>query len=328
MAPVAVVDTPRKQLLDTGSTESFGKLCRRICSFLAGEPSVLVVGGPTGCGKLTAAQHCVALAGCGLVEIVNQSAAATDIVSKIRRSGSMLTTTGSCAPSVITISGADGLQSGAAELLRYSRQCKKHVIILMNNTTIFGTLPVAQLYRCSWQHAWSWKALLSTVDAVANSNMLTTQQKGSLVRNCSDMRQLKIATGLLVSAKQHGCDESEVMCALCDSPVHQWHNTLAIMKGASLPTEQHSLGWIAGSYLGGLPSGSLEGAASFAGNLVVADMLQQFDAGDGQTDPFSALVLQSSMPLIVHTKKRDIQKVRLDLPRSNKRARYSATLEF
>ena len=110
-----MVDTSRKRLLDTGSDATFGKLCRRICTFLSGPPALLVVGGPTGCGKLTAAQHCVAHAGYGLVEIVNQSAAATGIISEIKRSGNMLVSTGDCKASVIVVTGADGLESGYAD---------------------------------------------------------------------------------------------------------------------------------------------------------------------------------------------------------------------
>ena len=62
-----------------------------------------------------------------------------------------------------------------------------------------------------------------------------------MIRQCSDLRQLKIAAELLVNAKRHGCDDSEVLRALCDSPVHQWYNTLDIVKGRQLPTEHHTL---------------------------------------------------------------------------------------
>jgi hypothetical protein len=325
VAPTVAVDTPRKQLLDTGSTQGFGLLCRRICRFLADEPSVLVVGGPTGCGKLTAVQHCVAVAERGLVEIVNESTATTGIVSQIRRSGSMLSSTGSCMPLVIVVTGADGLQSGAADLLNCGRSCKKHVIIVVNNPTVFGTLPLAELYRCGRQ-PWSCDALRAALDAIPGADLLTVQEKGVMMRSCNDLRQLKLAAEMLIGVKKLGYTDSAALHSLMDTPVHQWYNTLAVMKGNRLPTEHHSMPWIGGSYLGGMSSSALEGAASFASNLVVADMLQQSD-GTEFGDCYSALVLQSAMPLVAHASGLDIQKVRLDLPRPNKRARYSYALE-
>jgi len=312
--------------LDTRIDHTFGKLCRRICTFLAGAPAVLVVGGPTGCGKLTAAQHCVEHAGYGLVEVVNESAAATGVISKIKRSGSMLVSTGDCMSSVFVVTGSDGLQSGISELLQCSRRCKKHVIILVNNAAAFGVLPSAELYRCSWHQPWSSDALMAAIDEVPGANLLTIQEKGVMLRSSIDMRQLKIATGLLVSVKQHGCDESEVLRALVDTPVHQWYNAFDIVKGKRLPAERHDMNWIAGSYLSGMTVGTLGEAAQFAENLSLADMLQQSDDDNFSSDPFSALVLQSSMPLVAHSTRLDIQKVRLDLPRPSKRARYSATL--
>ena len=322
-----MVDTPRKRLLDTGSTQHFGLLCHRICRFLAGKPSVLVVGGPTGCGKLTAVQHCVAVAERGLVEIVNESAAATGIVSKIRRSGSMLSSTGSCVPSVIVVTGADGLQSGAVDLLNCGRICKKHVIIVVNNPTVFGTIPLPELYRCGRQ-PWSCDALRAALDAIPGSDLLTVQEKGMMLRNSSDMRQLKTAVEMLVMAKKLGCEGEAALRAAVDTPVHQWYSTLAVMKGDRLPAEHHSMPWIAGSYLGGLQSTSLDNAAEFASNLTLVDTLQPTGDSSYDTDHFSALVLQSSMQLVNHSTGLRIEKVRLDLPRPNKKARYSATLEF
>jgi hypothetical protein len=300
-------------------------MCHRILSFLASEPSLLVVGGPTGSGKLTAAQHCVAHAGYGLVEIVNESAAASQVIATIQRSGSMLVSTGESQSSVIVVSGADGIQTGLSELLECSRHCRKHVIVLVNGPVAFASANAAEQHRCSWHQPWSCDALQAALDAIPGVDLLTVQERGVLIRHCSDMRQLKLAVETLVCAKRHGCDDSEVLRALCDSPVHQWYNTLAIIKGRRLPTEQHNLGWIGGSYLGGMQSTSLEAAAEFANNLAVADVLQQSDCCEF-SDHFSALVLQSSMPPIVHSDGLQIRKVRLDLPRPSKRARYSPTL--
>ena len=323
VAPVAVVDTPRKRLLDTGSTQHFGLLCHRICRFLAGVPSVLVVGGPTGCGKLTSVQHCVAGADRGLVEIVNESAAATGIVSKIRRSGSMLSSTGSCIPSVIVVTGADGLQSGAADLLNCGRSCKKHVIIVVNNPTVFGTLPLAELYRCG-RSPWSCDALRAALDAIPGSDLLTVQEKGVMMRTCNNRRQLQHAAEMLIGVKKLGCTDSATLHSLVDTPVHQWYNTLSIMQGASIPTAQHDMNWIGGSYLAGMQSTALEAAAEFASTLTVADMLSD----DCEfSDSYSALVLQSSMPLVAHRDGLHIEKIKLDLPPPCKRARYSFALQ-
>ena len=305
--------------------ETFGKLCRRILTFLAGKPSLLVVGGPTGCGKLTAAQHCVAGAGFGLVEIVNQSTAVTKVVSEIKRSGNMLVATSESKSSVIVVSGADGIETGLSVLLECGRSCKKHVIIIVNGPAAFASVEATERHRCSWHRPWSFDALRSAIDAVPGADLPTVQEKGVMMRNSSDLRQLKLATETLINCKRLGCDDSEVMRALCDSPVHQWYNTLAIMKGASLPTEQHNIGWIGGSYLAGMQSTSLEEAASFASNLVVADMLSD----DCEfSDSYSALVLQSAMPLVTHRDGRRIEKIKLDMPRPNKRARYSPTLQI
>ena len=317
----------KKRLLDTGIDETFGKLCRRLLTFLAGPPALLVVAGPTGCGKLTAAQHCVARAGFGLVEVVNQSAASTQIISTIKRSGNMLSSTGSCMPSVIVVTGADGIQSGYPDLLSCSRACGKHVVVLVNDALPFATAKAAERHRCSWHRPWSSDALMAAIDEVPGANLLTIQEKGVMMRSSSDMRQLKIATELLVNVKQHGCDESELLRALVDSPVHQWYNTFSIMKGASLPTAHHNMNWIGGSYLCGLRPFALDNAADFANNLATADMLQQ-SSNSEFIDNFSTLVLQHSMPLVSHSNGLQIQKARLDLPRPNKRARYSATLEF
>jgi hypothetical protein len=321
------MDTPRKRLLDTGSNENFGKLCRRICRFLSGPPSLLIVSGPTGCGKLTAAQHCVAAAERGLVEVVNQSASSNQVISTIQRSGGMLVSTGDYKPSALVITGADGIQSGISGLLECSRNCGKHVIILVNNAVAFGVLPLAELYRCNWPQPWTFEALRTCIETVDGSGLLTVQEKGALARHCNDLRQLKIATEMLVSARKQGFGDSSVVHALLDSPVHQWYNTLDIVQGRQLPTEQHNIGWIAGSYLGGMAVGTLSEAAQFAENLSLADMLQTSDDGSGSSDPFSALVLQSSMPLVTHQKGLKIQKVRLDMPRPNKKARYSYLLE-
>ena len=325
VAPTTVVAN-RKRLLDTHIDETFGKMCRRILVFLAAKPSLLVVGGPTGCGKLTAAQHCVSHAGLGLVEIVNQSAAATGIISEIKRSGSMLVTTGDCKCSVIVVSGADGLQSGYADLLVCSRACGKHVIVLVNNVVPLATADATEKHRCSWYQPWSSDALMATLNAVPESGLLTVQEKGALIRHCSDMRQLKLAVETLVGARKLGYADADVLHALLDSPVHQWYNTLEIVKGKRLPAEHHNLGWIGCSYLGGMAAGTLDEAAGFAGNLVVADVLQQSDDCEF-SDCYSALVLQSSMPLVTHSGGLAIQKIRLDMPRSNKRARYSFALQ-
>ena len=325
MAPTVAVVANRKRLLDTHIDETFGKMCRRILVFLAGKPSLLVVGGPTGCGKLTAAQHCVSHAGLGLVEIVNQSAAATGIISEIKRSGSMLVTTGDCKCSVIVVSGADGLESGFADLLACSRACGKHVIISVNSA-LFATAKATESHRCSWHRPWSYNALLATIEAVPEAGLLTVQEKGVMIRQCTDIRQLKLATELLVGVKRLGCYDSSVLHALVDTPVHQWYNTLAIMKGEPMSTDGHDLGWIGGSYLTGMQSTALDGAATFAGNLVVADMLRQ-SGGCEFNDDYSALVLQGSVPLVAHQMGRKIEKIRMDLPRPNKRARYSFTLE-
>jgi hypothetical protein len=327
VAPTAVVECSRKRLLDTGSTETFGKLCRRILTFLASEPSLLVVGGPTGCGKLTAAQHCVAHAGYGLVEIVNESAAPTRIISEIKRSGSMLVATGDSKSSVIVVSGADGLENGISELLNCSRRCKKHVIIIANSLVPFSTAMKNEVFRCNWQNPWSSDALMATLNAVPGADLLTVQEKGVMMRNSNDLRQLKTAAEMLVGVKRLGCIDSSVMHALCDSPVHLWYNTLDIVKGKPMSTELHNLDWIGGSYLGGMTSIALDEAAQFASNLTVADMLQRRDDGNYVSDSFSALVLQSSMPLVVHNTGVSIQRMRLDLPRPNKRARYSYALE-
>jgi hypothetical protein len=328
VAPVAVVEQcSRKRLLDTGSTQVFGKLCRRICTFLSKPPALLLVSGPTGCGKLTAAQHCVAHSAFGLVEIVNESAAATGIIQAIRRSGSMLTSTTNVGPSVIVVTGADGVQSGMTELLSCIRQCKKHVIILVNSMVAFTTALGNEVFRCNWSKPWSYDALRATMDAVPGSDTLTTQEKGVMTRGCNDLRQLRIATELLVNAKRCDIDVPSVMFALCDNPAHQWFNTLDIVKGKQLPTEHHNIGWLGGSYLGGLQSTALEGAADFASNLVVADMLQQSGGCEFGND-YSALVLQSSMPLVSHVSGLQIEKIRMDMPRPNKRARYSPTLQI
>ena len=326
VAPVAVIEQcSRKRLLDTGSTQAFGKLCRRICTFLSKPPALLLVSGPTGCGKLTAAQHCVAHSAFGLVEIVNESAAATGIIQAIRRSGSMLTSTTNVGPSVIVVTGADGVQSGMAELLSCIRQCKKHVIIPVNSMVAFTTALGNEVFRCNWSKPWSYEALRATMDAVPGSDLLTIQEKGVMTRGCNDLRQLRIATEMLVNAKRCDFDVPSVMFALCDSPVHQWFNTLGIMTGKQLPAEQHNIGWISGSYLGGMQSTplSLSAAAEFASNLTVSDMLSD-DCEFG--DAYSTLVLQHAMPLVAHSSGLKIQKVRLDLPRPSKRARYSATL--
>ena len=325
VAPTTVVAN-RKRLLDTHIDETFGKMCRRILVFLAGKPSLLVVGGPTGCGKLTAAQHCVSHAGLGLVEIVNQSAAATGIISEIKRSGSMLVTTGDCKCSVIVVSGADGLQSGYADLLACSRACGKHVIVLVNNVVPFATVKATESHRCSWSKPWSWGALLSAFDAVPGSASVTKQERDVLIRHCSDMRQLVTVTEMLARTKQLGYSDSSVLQALVDTPVHQWYNTLAIMKGQPMSTDCHNIGWIGGSYLNGMQSTALEGAASFSSNLVVADMLQQ-SGGCEFDDDYSALVLQHAMPTVAHSNGLVISKIRMDLPRPNKRARYNFTLE-
>ena len=284
-----------------------------------------MVAGPTGCGKLTAAQHCVARVGYGLVEIVNESAAATDVISKIRRSGNMLVSSGECKASVIVVTGADGIQSGYSDLLDCSRACGKHVVILVNGAVPFGTAKVAERHRCSWHRPWSWMALLSAFEAVPGSASVTKQERDVLIRHCSDMRQLVTVTEMLARTKQLGYSDSSVLQALMDTPVHQWYNTLAIMKGQPMDTDCHNIGWIGGSYLNGMQSTALEGAASFAGNLVVADMLQQ-SGGCEFGDDYSALVLQSSMPLVSHVSGIQIEKIKLDMPRPNKRARYSFAL--
>ena len=324
---MAVVDTPRKRLLDTGLDTSFGTLCRRILTFLASEPSLLVVAGPTGCGKLMAARHSVAHMGFGMVEIVNESTAATGVISKIRRSGSMLVSTGDCRASVIVVTGADGIESGYSNLLSCSRACGKHVVILVNNAVPFATAGASERHRCSRHKPWSSDALMATIDAVPGSNLLTVQEKGVMLRNSSDLRQLKSATEMLVGVKRLGYSNPSILHALCDSPVHQWYNTLDIMKGRWLPTEHHNIGWIGGSYLGGMASDSLDEAADFADNLAIADVFQQ--SGDDEfSDNYSAMVLQHAMPLVVHDNKHGVQKIRMDLPHPNKRARYSAKLEF
>ena len=328
VAPTTVAVKPsRKRLLDTRIDHTFGKLCRRICTFLAGAPAVLVVGGPTGCGKLTAAQHCVEHAGYGLVEVVNESAAVNQVVATIQRAGRMLVTTGDSKPSAVVVTGIDGIQGGVSGLVDCSRQCKKHIIILVNDTTRFSSLKAAELHRCNWSKPWSYEALRATMDAVPGSDTLTTQEKGMMTRGCNDLRQLRIATELLVNAKRCDIDVPSVMFALCDNPAHQWFNTLDIVKGKQLPTEHHNIGWLGGSYLGGLQSTALEGAADFASNLVVADMLQQSGGCEFGND-YSALVLQSSMPLVSHQSGLQIEKIRMDLPRPNKRARYSPTLQI
>ena len=321
MATVAPVVHAETILLDTGSTQVFGKMCRRVLAFLAGPPALLVVTGPTGCGKLTAAQHCVTAAGLGLVEIVNESAAATRVVSEIKRSGNMLVATGDCKASALVITGADGMQSGYASLLDCARACGKHVIVIVNNAAPFATAKAAELHRCSWNRPWSSDALMATLNAVPDSGLLTVQEKGALIRHCSDMRQLKTAVEMLVMAKRQGCDTSSALHAVMDTPVHQWFNALAIMKGGRLEASCHDLNWLAGSYLGGLHS--LGGAAEFASNLAVVDMLQQSEQSD-----FPGLVLQSSVPLVSHQNGLQIKRLSLEsMPRANKRARYSMVLE-
>ena len=325
---MAVVDTPRKRLLDTGIDEAFGKMCSRICGFLSGAPSLLIVSGPTGCGKLTAAQHCVAHAGYGLTEVVNQSASSKQVITTIQRSGSVLTSTGSSKPSVIVVTGADGMDGGLSDLVNCSRRCGKHVIVLVNNPTPFGALPVAQLYRCSWQQPWSWTAVSACIETVDGSGLLTVQEKGALARNCKDIRQLKIMAEQMVSAKRHGCNDADIRSALCDTPAHRWYDALEITKGTRLPTERHHIEWLGGSYLGGLQSTSLDAAAEFADSLVVADLLQPSDRDSFNSDPFSALVLQSAMPLVSHQSGLKINRLGLEsIPRANKRVRYSFALE-
>ena len=304
--------------------KTFGKLCRRILTFLAGKPSLLVVGGPTGCGKLTAAQHCVAHVGRGLVEIVNQAAAATKVVAEIKRSGNMLVATGETNASVIVVSGADGIQTCLSDLLECGRHCKKHVIIIVNGPLAFASAEATERYRCSWHKPWSSDALRDAIDSVPGADLLTVQEKGVMIRSSTDLRQLKLATETLINCKRLGCDESELLHALCDSPVHQYYNTLEIVQGKRLPTEHHNIGWISGSYLSGMASDSLEAVADFANNLTVADTLSD----DCEfSDSYSALVLQSAMPLVSHRDGLQIEKIKLDMPRPNKRARYNFTLQ-
>ena len=84
------------------------------------------------------------------------------------------------------------------------------------------------------------------------------------------------------------------------------------------------MNWIGGSYLAGMQSTALEAAAEFASNLTVADMLSD----DCEfSDSYSALVLQSSMPLVAHRDGLQIEKIKLDLPPPYKRARYSFALQ-
>ena len=286
---------------------------------------MLVVAGPTGCGKLTAAQQCVAHAGFGLVEIVNQSVASTQIISTIKRSGNMLVAAGESKASVIVVSGTDGIQSGYADLVACSRVCGKHVVILLNNATAFSAARATELHRCSWDRPWSVDALRDTIDAVHGSDLLTMQEKGMMVRQCTDIRQLKTATEMLVMAKKLGCEDEAGLRAAVDHPVHRWYDAFEIIKGTRLPTAQHDVHWIAGSYLGGLPSASLDAAAEFASNLTLVDTLQPSDSFN--SDPFSTLVLQSAMPPVSHQSGLKIKRLSLEsLPRPNKRARYSATL--
>ena len=146
-----------------------------------------------------------------------------------------------------------------------------------------------------------------------------------MARNSKDLRQLELFAKALIHAKKLGCSDSDVLHALVDTPVHQWYNTLDILKGKPTSTNYHNLGWLGGSYLGGLQSTALEEATSFASNLVVADMLQQSGGCEFGGD-YSALVLQSSMPLVSHQSGLQIEKIRMDLPRPNKRARYSFAL--
>jgi len=255
------------EFVDAHASAPWGGVVQRLMGIFAKGNANVMLCGPPGSGKKTAVK--VAAIKCGLqvsqVHLDSWVPATLEQEARLMPSGTMLakrSTVQQACKCVCLLAGLDICQKGQSydAALKIIKK-KSNLVAVVNDPTPFSKFYSDGLGNLIRLKGFTWQAMQGCIDKLPGSKILSTKDKVDLCRSegatNGNLARLKLATQMLIQAKEMGC----TVDGAADAMHHNYFDTMRLVNRerlSTMPPHKVHGDWVASNIIGNL---NLEDAA-------------------------------------------------------------------